>query len=167
MEILFDRIGVHAPVGLFLMTLLLLRNMPNYLNFLIIGTVLTNILNIILKLCIQSPRPLKDNRALEIAISNGERISFNKYGMPSGHAQNCGFFLGFVSLIFKNILFTSCYLIISLLSLIQRVKYNNHTILQVIVGFLIGLITSYYVYVKAKQYIIGHLNEKPDDNAPI
>ena len=49
MEILFDRIGVHAPVGLFLMTLLLLRNMPNYLNFFIIGTVLTNILNIILK----------------------------------------------------------------------------------------------------------------------
>ena len=87
--------------------------------------------------------------------------------MPSGHAQNCGFFLGFVSLIFKNIQLTSFYLIISLLSLIQRVKYNNHTILQVIIGFFIGLITSYYIYFKTKQYIVGNLDAKPDDNAPI
>lgn len=167
MELILDYIGVYAPMILFVISLLLLRNIHNYFKFLLIGITATNILNIILKLVIQQPRPLKDNLALEIAISNGQRISFHKYGMPSGHAQNCGFLLGYVSLVLKNITFTGIFLMVSLLSLIQRVKYNNHTIFQVFVGFFIGLFSSYYIYELGKQYIIGHLDAKSDDDAPI
>ena len=166
MELIIDYIGIYAPSILFIISAFLLRNKRIYIIFLLIGTIITNISNIIFKLLIQSPRPLKNVKALEIAISNGQYISYHKYGMPSGHAQNCGFILGFVSLILKDILIIGPFLIISLLSLIQRVKYNHHTILQVIVGFIIGLLSSYGIYIIANKYIIGHLHPKPDDNAP-
>lgn len=167
MELILDYIGVYAPVILFIITLFLLRNMRYYLQFLLIGTVLNNMSNIILKLALQQPRPLKDNMALEIAISNGRRISFHKYGMPSGHAQNCGFFLGYVSFVMKDIVCTGFYLILSMMSLVQRVKYNNHTTLQIIFGFIIGIFVSYILYIYASKYIVGHLQAKLDDNAPI
>lgn len=167
MELFLDYIGVFAPVILFIITLFLLRHMRYYLQFLLIGTVLNNMLNIILKLALQQPRPLKDNMALEIAISNGRRISFHKYGMPSGHAQNCGFFLGYVSFVMKDIVCTGFYLILSMLSLVQRVKYNNHTTLQVILGFIIGILVSYILYIYASKYIVGYLQAKLDDNAEV
>lgn len=167
MELIIDYIGVYAPYILFIITLFLLRNMRHYLQFLLIGTIFNNIWNIILKLVIQQPRPLKDNMALEIAINNGRRISFHKYGMPSGHAQNCGFLLGYITFVMKDIVCTGFYLILSILSLVQRVKYHNHTTIQVILGFIIGIFVSYIVYTYASKYIVGHLQAKLDDNAEV
>ena len=91
-----DYIGLYAPNILFVLSLFLLRNMKTYLQFFVFGTILNNILNIILKLAIKDARPSKDQKAIEIGIVNGARIGFDKFGMPSGHAQNCGYFLSFI-----------------------------------------------------------------------
>jgi len=163
-SIIRDYIGLLAPIILFGLSLLFLRNNMNYLLFLVCGTVLNNILNILLKYIIGEPRPAKDKTIIEIAIANGERIGFDKYGMPSGHAQNCGFILAYTTPILQSPIITGLFIIISLVSIFQRYLYNNHTILQLIVGLIIGIVVGYVSYLTATQYIRGQINPKRDDN---
>ena len=161
--LLIDTIGFFAPLILFMFSVLLLRHMSNYLLFYIVGTVLNNILHIILKLIIKEPRPSKDQKFIEIGVTNGALISFDKFGMPSGHAQNCSFSLAFITLVFNNPFITTIYLIISLISIMQRYKYNNHTVLQLIIGFIIGLIAGYITYLFGSKHIMGNIKTKKDD----
>ena len=161
--LLIDTIGFFAPLILFMFSVLLLRHMSNYLLFYIVGTVLNNILHIILKLIIKEPRPSKDQKFIEIGVTNGALISFDKFCMPSGHAQNCSFSLAFITLVFNNPFITTIYLIISLISIMQRYKYNNHTVLQLIIGFIIGLIAGYITYLFGSKHIMGNIKTKKDD----
>ena len=162
---LLDCLGMMAPGILFIISVLVLQNKMKYLQVYIIGSILNNILNAILKYAIKEPRPSRDLRILEIAIANEKRISFDKYGMPSGHAQNCGFNLAFITLVLNNSFITGLYLIISFISLYQRYKYSNHTILQLIVGFLIGLGFGYMMFYVGNKWIKGNLTMKFDDYA--
>jgi membrane-associated phospholipid phosphatase len=159
-----DYIGLLAPIILFILTLLFLRNNIYYLLFFVFGTVLNNIINILLKFIIKEPRPTKDKTIIEIGVANGERISFDKYGMPSGHAQNCGFVLAYTTPILQNPLLTSIFILISFVSLFQRYLYNNHSILQLIIGLLIGIVVGYGCFLGASKYIRGPINQKDDDN---
>jgi membrane-associated phospholipid phosphatase len=161
--LLRDTIGFFAPSILFIISVLLLRHMSNYLTFYIVGTILNNILNIILKLLIKEPRPSKDKKFIEIGVTNDILISFDKFGMPSGHAQYCGFSLVFITLVFNNPFITTLYLIITLSSLMQRYFYNNHTILQLVVGFIIGLFIGYITYLFGSKHITGNIKTKKDD----
>lgn len=159
-----DYIGLLAPIILFILTLFFLRNMKKYLYFFVSGFILNNILNILLKLFIMEPRPSNDQKAIEIGVANGERISFDKFGMPSGHAQNCGFSIIFIIMTLNNAFITSLYLVICIISLFQRYLYNNHTILQLAVGLFVGLCAGYATYKFANHYITGNLKTKMDDN---
>lgn len=161
-----DYVGMMAPIILFIISIFLLQNKMKYLQVYIIGSILNNILNAILKYAIKEPRPSRDSRILKIAIANEKRVSFDKYGMPSGHAQNCGFNLAFITLVLNNSFITGLYLVVSFISLHQRYKYSNHTILQLIVGFLIGLIFGYMIYHVGNKWIKGNLIMKFDDFAP-
>jgi membrane-associated phospholipid phosphatase len=165
--LLRDYIGLYAPMILFILTLFLLRNKILYLQFFIYGFILNNILNIILKLTIKEPRPTKDQKAIEIGVTNGARISFDKFGMPSGHAQNCGYCLAFITLTLKTPFITALYTIITFTSLFQRYIYNNHTILQLIIGIIVGTIFGYLIYILANKYIVGNIRMKKDDNGPL
>lgn len=161
--LLRDYLGLLAPLILFILSLFFLRNKTKYILFFIYGFVFNNILNALLKLLIQEPRPSKDQKAIEIGIANGERIGFDKYGMPSGHAQNAGFALAFITLSLRSPVITGLYTIISIISLYQRYLYNNHTILQLIVGFFIGIACGYGAYLFATKYITGDIKMKKDD----
>jgi len=59
------------------------------------------------------------------------------------------------------------YLFISLLTISQRVAFNYHTPLQVIVGALVGVGMGYLIYYIAKNKIVGRITEKLDDFASI
>jgi membrane-associated phospholipid phosphatase len=161
-----DYWGMMAPAVLFIISIFLLQNKMKYLLVYIIGTILNNILNAILKYAIKEPRPTKESRILEIAISNYKRVSFDKYGMPSAHAQNCGFNLAFITLVLNNSFITGLYLVISFISLYQRYKYSKHTILQLIIGFIIGIGFGYMIYHVVNKWIKGNLTMKFDDFAP-
>ena len=73
-------------------------------------------------------------------VGNGNRPNSNisSYGMPSGHSQAVGFFIA------HQIKTKSKYLIpsvlISLEVMYSRIANGHHTIQQIVVGFLIGLI---------------------------
>jgi membrane-associated phospholipid phosphatase len=165
--ILGDYIGIFAPVILFILTLFLLRNMPTYLQFYVAGNILNNILNIILKIIIKEPRPNDEQKAIEIGVVNGSRIGFDKFGMPSGHAQNCGYNLAFINLTLDNLFITTLYILITIVSLLQRYLYKNHTILQLVVGLLVGIGFGYLTYLLGNKYITGNIKTKKDDDAPL
>ena len=153
--LLRDYIGLYAPVILFFLTLLLLRNMRNYLQFFVIGFILNNILNIILKIAIKDARPNNEQKTIEIGVVNGARIGFDKFGMPSGHAQNCGYCSSFITLVLNDPFITTLYL------------YGNHSLLQLAVGLFIGIWFGYLTYLLGNKYIMGNIKMRKDDNAPL
>jgi len=169
MNIIFclDYIGLFAPIILFILTLFLLRNMITYLKYFIVGFILNNALNIFLKLTLKEARPTNDQKVIEIGIVNGARIGFDKFGMPSGHAQNCGYCLAFIFLALNSPFITSIYILISFISLLQRYLYNNHTILQLIIGLFIGIGFGVLSYVITNKNIMGNIKMRDDDNGPL
>jgi membrane-associated phospholipid phosphatase len=162
-----NNIGFYAPFILFILSIFLLRHLTTYLYFFGAGFILNTILNIILKLIIKEPRPLKDKKAIEIGVTNGVHIGFDKFGMPSGHAQNCAFCLTFITMVLNNPFITCMYLLITGITLFERFKYNHHSILQLIIGTLIGIVFGYISYIIANNYITGNINMKEDENGPI
>ncbi len=163
--LLLDYIGLYAPIILLVTSIFLLQNRINYLKIYILGVLLNNVFNVVLKNVIKEPRPSSSSRILEIAIANKKMNDYHKFGMPSCHAQNCGFELAFITMVLKNSFITGSYLVITLLSLFQRYKYSKHTILQLIVGLFIGMGVGYLFYVIAKNVIKGNIKMRPDDDA--
>jgi len=174
-NILFT-LGEYSPVILIIPTLTLLYNKPTLYYYYIFGLVINSMLNITLKLLIKEPRPRPSSR-LKNANANATKnentdtslpfsnlAHFDNYGMPSGHAQIVFFSSIYIWLAFKNIKLSLVYLCISLITLYQRVKYNKHTISQVIVGSIIGSLMAALTYFFFKKKIVGILKFKPDDN---
>ena len=62
---------------------------------------------------------------------------------------------------------TGIYSLLSLICLYQRYLYQNHTIKQVMVGFLTGLGFGYVMYQVVNKKLIGNIKLKMDDDAPI
>ena len=164
LDLLTNYIGLYAPIILFFLSLFLLRNMTKYLSFFVVGFIFNNILNIVLKLLIKEPRPTTDQKAIEIGVVNGARIGFDKFGMPSGHAQNCGYCLVFIIMTLNNHFITTLYLLLSIISLFQRYLNNNHTILQLIIGLIVGTFFGCLTYNIANKYIMGNIKMKKDDH---
>lgn len=160
-----DFIGFLAPHFLFILSTVLLWSKKNYLIYYIIGYGFNILLNLILKGIIREPRPSEDIKLINISQNNGKHISFDKFGMPSGHAQRCFFTIAFIYLVFKNIPLTIFYILISLIPLHQRVKYKNHTVFQVIIGTLVGAFVGVLVYFLTKKNVGGKWIAKKDDNA--
>jgi len=135
----------------FLLSCYLLYNKFNLMFIFFIGCIFNAFVNIILKLLIQSPRPSESTRlfTLELMYNNhceNSKIGYDRYGMPSGHAQYFLYMTVFIHFALQNINITIFYLTVSLFVCIQRVIYNHHTIFQVIIGAIIGSIIGKLMY---------------------
>lgn len=162
-----DYIGYLGPIILFIFSIFLLKNKSTLLSTYIFGTILSIIINSLLKYIIKQPRPDEDLSIYNASIAHGKRISYDKYGMPSGHATGVFYSTAFIFFALKQPYISLFYLIISINTAYQRVKYKNHTILQVIVGSIIGAFTGYIAYIYATKKLVGLLKLKKDDNGPI
>ncbi|CAG4968230.1 unnamed protein product [Colias eurytheme] len=136
-----------APFGIgagFIALILFRRDLHTIAFF--IGTLVNELLNIILKHIICEKRPL----------SRGHL--YNEYGMPSSHAQFIWFFSIYVlyffiirlhhinnnniiSVLWKVIIVSNCFLL-ALIVCIGRVYLEYHTTWQVVVGGLVGFVTA-------------------------
>ncbi len=167
----FNIIGNNGPIILTILSIILLIKKSNLLFYYIIFNFLSIIINLIIKGIIQEPRPSIDKKTFNSLIKNKEKyyqkngLPFNIFGMPSGHAQGVFYSTVFIYLVFNNIKLTLFYLFISLLTLFQRVFYNHHTVLQVIVGSLVGLSLGILAIKIARTKIKGKLTLKKDDFA--
>jgi len=161
MKKIFDTIGTTAPYTLFIISVFLLRNLKYYLFFYIFGFGLNNLLNITLKLLIREPRPRDDTKFLEFI---GNRVGYDKYGMPSGHAQNCFYSLIYITLVLNQPMITLLYVGISFICIVQRYEYKNHTLTQLFAGSIVGILFAYLIYFFSGKYILGKANNKKDDS---
>ncbi len=134
---LFDFIGETGPITLFLLIIILLykRKEINLIFYFIIFQIINNILNLLLKLFFKQPRPSNPHKDLSFYKSI---FSANKYGMPSGHAQMITSELLFIIYYFKNTYLTLFALFQTFITLAQRYYSNYHTLIQIVVGTLIG-----------------------------
>jgi membrane-associated phospholipid phosphatase len=162
-----DYIGYLGPFLLLSATIILLRTKATLLSVYVVGYVLNLIINIVLKELIKQPRPSEDLSIFNASIAHGKRISFDRYGMPSGHATSVFYSTAFIFLALKNPFLSIIYLLISINTGYQRIKYKNHTLTQVICGAIIGGFVAYIAYLFATKKLAGLLKYKKDDNAPL
>jgi len=172
MSILYE-FGEYGPIILILLSWYLLWNNKNLFFYYTVGIFSNAILNIILKGIIQEPRPLFDSKKISLLKTHAKNyffqngIPFNIFGMPSGHAQSSLFSTVFIFLALKHTNLLYFYITFSLFICYQRVVLDYHSILQVIVGSIVGAAFGYFVYQLARVKIKGKIREKPDDDAYI
>jgi membrane-associated phospholipid phosphatase len=172
MDILYE-LGGYGPILLVFLSWYVLFNHKNLLFYFNIGLFANTILNLILKGIIQEPRPMFDSKKIKLMASHAKDyffqngIPFDFYGMPSGHAQTSFYITIFIYLSLKHTNLLYLCIFFSLLICYQRVKYNYHSISQVLVGSVIGAVFAYLVYQQAREKIKGRIREREDDHGPI
>ena len=139
-------LGVSGPYIIFIYALYVLRNKNNYLSVYCIGFVINIIINLLLKAIIRQPRPSYDKPEINIIDALGKYPPFNVYGMPSGHAQLISFTLYYLFLVTKSYNVFWITLILLTITGYQRVLSTKHTLLQVFVGTILGLLIGYFFY---------------------
>ena len=169
-------IGQYGPFLLILASAFLLRNQGLYFNYYLIGTLVNIILNFLLKMMIREPRPSVDKKTFELALRHMKSknysnvLKYDVFGMPSGHAQSVYFSTIYLFLVLYKHKWTITvyfFLIICLITFYQRVKYEFHTVNQVLAGGFVGMIFAYLVYSFASSQMKAPLKPKKDDNGPI
>jgi membrane-associated phospholipid phosphatase len=170
---LFNDIGSFGPLILIFLSIHLLWDNSNLFFYYIIGVFVNAILNLVLKGLIQQPRPSEDLKTFNLALNHGKRFIFKNgiphdiFGMPSGHTQSMIFSTVFIYLSLRKQNWLYIYVLLSLLTMTQRVVYNQHTIFQVFVGAIVGAGFGYMVYFLAREKIKGSITPKKDDFGPI
>jgi len=179
--IILDIIGYLGPQILCFLSIILLFKKWNTLSLYLVGYFSNIIITYILKGIIQEPRPTEDKKLFNIELlhgsgynqwsgngqGSGKRIGFDRYGCPSGHASSVVYSSVFLYLVLQNPKILVTYLLVSLVTMYQRVKYKNHSIHQVIIGAVVGFFSAFVIYFYTKHILKGKMGEKPDDNAPL
>ena len=170
---LYHEVEAYGPVLLGGLPIYLLWDKKILFFYYIVGFFISAIVNLALKGLLQLPRPSEDNARFNLALDHGRRFIFKSglpydvFGMPSGHAQLVFYSTTFVYLSLRNQSIFYGFLFVSLLTISQRVAFNYHTPLQVIVGAIVGVVMGFLVYNMAKNNIAARISEKLDDFGPI
>lgn len=161
------------PLAVALLSNYVLIDKSYMLYYYNIGSFINILLNVILKGIIQDPCPMYDERKINLAKSNDKHsffqngIPFHLFGMPSGHAQSCFFSTAFVYFVLRKMNWLYVYLFLSTLICYERLIHNHQSLLQVVVGGIIGISVAYALYMFTNEQIKGKIKEKPDDDGPI
>ena len=95
----------------------------------------------------KDPRPINGIEFMKDEFKNKD-----VYGMPSGHTQTVFFSLVFFYMKSNSIVSFILMLFIALCTMLQRYLYRKHTIMQIIVGGIIGSIYGYFTYLCINHY---------------
>ena len=170
---LFNYIGGYGPGLLGIASIILLWEKLTLLRYYAVGFFFNTLLNFVLKGIFQQPRPSVDEKLFNASLKHGTRFIYKDgipsdlFGMPSGHSESVLYSTFYVFFALRNYTSTFIYLVFSLITIVQRVYFNHHTVTQVIIGSIIGAAFAYLVYLLAVKQIQGDLKEKKDDDAPI
>ena len=159
-------IGYTGPFILLIISIILLYSYKMYtlLIIYVIGFLLNGVLNFILKGVFRHPRPLDDRKVFLITPISENRLGFEKYGMPSGHAQHMLYSTIFIFFALKNVLITTAFVILSILTICQRVINKSHFVYQVVIGSLVGSLMGYATFYFAQTNLKGPLKMKLYDS---
>lgn len=150
LEKVIDYCGEYGPAILCIASIaLLLQNKVLCITYLL-GYIINQGCNKILKSIVQEPRP--STILHQFTIGGKERyvdltgLQEERFGMPSGHAQTIWYSTVFIHLALHNVYITGLYTMTALLTMMERVKYSNHTVSQVFVGAFLGSLFGYGWY---------------------
>lgn len=170
---LFNYVGGYGPGLLGIVSIILLWEKQSLLRYYVAGFFFNTLLNFVLKGLFKQPRPSVDEKLFNASLKHGKRFIYKDgipsdlFGMPSGHSESVFYSTFYVFFALKNYTSMFIYLVFSLITVLQRVYFNHHTVIQVIIGSIIGAAFAYLVYLLASKNIQGDLKEKKDDDAPI
>ena len=138
-------------VAVFLSGPLFIRKFYSLAGF-FVGYVFNVLLNIFLKWVFLQPRPNSDleffKTSLKISSNRNNPYFISKHcGMPSGHAQTAGFSLVYVILSTHSWWIWSFMILLTIITCVQRIMTNMHSLLQVLVGLFIGMTMGLLFYI--------------------
>lgn len=139
-----DLIGFFGPLILLITNIYNLWTQKLYLIGYFIFLLINSAVNKSLKSVFKEPRPYDGINIINAEIQHGADV----YGMPSGHAQSVSFSLIYLYLVQKSNWLLILNTVILLLTVIQRWNYRKHTIEQLLIGTMVGIIcgiSSYYI----------------------
>lgn len=144
MNLLLSVLGYWGPYILLVTTSFALMIYNNdylivYLFFSVVGTMI----NYIVKSAIKQPRPKRQKHLYDF---EHKQKHGQEYGMPSGHAQNSFYSLFTVLFNIPNLYFILLSILLTCNTCYQRWVYRNHTISQIIVGSLTGIMVFCLAY---------------------
>lgn len=146
-------IGFFGEYITFFITFFLLFNQHIYLFFFVVFFVLNRTLNRYLKNYFKQLRPKNPNKFLE--SEKFANKNHQVYGLPSGHTQESVFALIYYYLIINQFNYWVLLLLIIVIFIIyERYTFKNHTLYQLIMGCVFGIIVgyvSYYLVTKIKK----------------
>jgi membrane-associated phospholipid phosphatase len=166
-EQIIDFVGFHGPSILFLTSIIYLYVKNSYFTIYVIGFMFSGLINYILKGLFKQPRPIDDKHIFNLEKMYRSVLTFENYGMPSGHTQWVFYSTTFTYLAVENNVLLVSSLFISLLTIYQRVQSKQHFLFQTIVGAIIGSLLGFAFYKYAKNQLQGPLKAKEDDYAPL
>jgi hypothetical protein len=145
-------IGEYGPIILILTNIWLLFGKQHFLFYYVIFILISILINLFLKQLIKQPRPSIDLNTFNMTLKNNERfikrdgVPYDIFGMPSGHTQSVIYSTIYNYLVFRNMKMTFWFVLISFITMFQRVAYNHHTVSQIVVGFIVGALLAYVAY---------------------
>jgi membrane-associated phospholipid phosphatase len=162
---IINQIGENGPNTVFLLCFYLLYFKPILLITFIIGYQISFVLNHCLKGYLRFPRPNENLKLFYIKINSDAHIPFERFGLPSGHAQAIFFSLSFLFFSLQKKINLNSFLfffilIIATITLFQRYYWNHHTILQLLCGAILGAIVGYLFYYYSQIRLRGSSNWK-------
>lgn len=155
-------LGKYGPFIMFIFSLIIMKSKTVTTYAYILGFVLNTIINPMIKLIIKQRRPDREKSTTFISAIIDQSKNINdlkhppsfieeatdahRYGMPSGHAQTAFFSLVYVWLTYRNIKITSVYMLLTIITCIQRIITRKHYLDQVVIGAIIGGVLAVFFF---------------------
>ena len=146
-----DLVGLFGPIILFIVSIWQLWDNGIYWTLGIIVFCINIFINIGLRQWIREPRPV-GGQSMTIYDTNTGALDF---GMPSGHSQMAFGLVTFLYLVKQSVSSLLGGLWIISLTVYQRWKYRRHSIEQLAIGAIVGILVAYVSYTIIKMGITG------------
>jgi membrane-associated phospholipid phosphatase len=147
---LLDKIGFAGPLILLAINIIVLWTRQLYLYGFIVFLFINTFINHILKLTIRESRPKGFN---DHADGGHYTSGVHLYGMPSAHSQTSFFIISYLWFVTKSVKWGLLGLFLCFLTLYQRWKYKKHTIEQLSVGAVVGILVAYIAFIVSTKLI--------------
>jgi len=147
---IINHVGFNGPMINFIITFVLVFYQKSYLYGFLICYLANAFINKFLKGIFKQSRPANGKSLYAIEDYSG----VEQYGMPSGHAQNVSFIITYMYLVKKRSVWLIIETVIACITMYQRLSSNRHTISQLSVGFVVGIIVGTMSYYMVKHIIV-------------
>jgi membrane-associated phospholipid phosphatase len=149
MKIYYDIVGFWAPAILVIMVLIQTYETPQHFWY-FLATILMNLgINKLLKHWVKEPRPCHTKQLYDFE----DYENYDNYGMPSGHAQVASYTSAYYFFLKNDVYWLIGSVGLTILTMIQRWKYKAHSVEQLVLGSLLGIVFAYIFYYGYKYYV--------------